>query len=140
MTTSYSTLMQSKFFNPAFDSAIFDGPLRIYFSHSQEPLALKLYFEIQQKLKDSLDVIKNIESHLGNLIVLIYPTKETYLQVNDQAFVEEYFLDQMGADRVLGLCGIEDWEQVLKLSNQQLQNLAQQAPLSDLNLHSLTRN
>jgi hypothetical protein len=140
MTTSYSTLMQSKFFNPAFDSAIFDGPLRIYFSHSQEPTALKLYFEIQQKLKDSLELIKSIESHLGNLIVLIYPSKETYLQVNDQAFVEDHFLDQMGADRVLGLCGIEDWEQALRLSKQQLQALAQQAPLSELQFSELTSN
>jgi hypothetical protein len=123
MTTSYSTLMQSKFFNPAFDSAIFDGPIRIYFSHAQEPAALKLYFQIQQKLTQSLDALKSIDVHTGNLIVLIYPTKESYLQVNDQDFVEDFFVDNLGIDRVLGICGPVDdnqLDQALNHSDKQL--------------------
>lgn len=79
MKVSYSALMQSKFFNPAFNSAIFDGPVRIYFAQSQEALALKVYFCLQQKYSDLLSLAKEIHKRQGrNVLVMIYPSAEAF--------------------------------------------------------------
>lgn len=71
--------MQSKYFTPAFNSAIFDGPVRIYFAQFHESLALKIYFLIQQKFKAELLTIKEkTRNSGGNLLIMIYPTSETF--------------------------------------------------------------
>ena len=78
MKSSYSTLMQSKFFNPAFNSAIFDGPIRIYFAQFHESLALKIYFMIQQKLNNEVARAKEISKATGaNILVMVYPSEES---------------------------------------------------------------
>jgi hypothetical protein len=79
MRSSYTALMQSKYFNPAFNSAIFDGPVRIYFAQFHEALALKIYFLIQQKLQNEMLQAKEIAKASGaNLLVMIYPTSESF--------------------------------------------------------------
>jgi hypothetical protein len=80
MKSSYSTLMQSKFFNPAFNSAIFDGPIRIYFAQFHESLALKIYFMIQQKLSHEVARAKEISRATGaNILVMVYPTEDSFV-------------------------------------------------------------
>ncbi|UOF01450.1 hypothetical protein [Bdellovibrio reynosensis] len=79
MRSSYTTLMQSKYFNPAFNSAIFDGPLRIYFAQFHEALALKIYFLVQQKLTDEVVKAKEASKASGaNILVMIYPTTDAF--------------------------------------------------------------
>lgn len=80
MRSSYTTLMQSKYFNPAFNSAIFDGPVRIYFAQFHEALALKIYFLIQQKLSAEMAKAKEVSKASGaNILVMIYPTAESFV-------------------------------------------------------------
>ena len=80
MKSTYSYLMQSKYFNPAFNSAIFDGPVRIYFAQFQESFALKIYFHMQNQFKDELarakDLAKTINS---NLLIMVYPSADIQL-------------------------------------------------------------
>ena len=45
-TSDRPYITQSSFYSPAFNGAIFDGPLRLYFSQAQEAMALKFYFEL----------------------------------------------------------------------------------------------
>lgn len=80
MKSSYATLIQSKYFNPAFNSAIFDGPVRIYFAQFHEALALKIYFLIQQKLSAEIARAKEISKASGsNILIMIYPTEDSFL-------------------------------------------------------------
>lgn len=69
-------ITQSPFYSPAFNGAIFDGPLRLYFSQSQEALALKFYFELRAKTQD----LNEMWPRNGgpSLYVMIYPTDETF--------------------------------------------------------------
>lgn len=79
-SSSYNTLMQSKYFSPAFNSAIFDGPLRIYFAQFHEGLALKIYFMIQQKLAAELQRAKDLANASGaNIFLMIYPTQDSFV-------------------------------------------------------------
>ncbi len=79
MRSSYTTLMQSKYFNPAFNSAIFDGPVRIYFAQFHEALALKIYFLIQQKLGPEMAKAKEASKASGaNILLMVYPTTDSF--------------------------------------------------------------
>jgi hypothetical protein len=112
MKSSYSTLMQSKFFNPAFNSAIFDGPIRIYFAQFHEALALKIYFLIQQKLNNEVARAKEISKATGaNILVMIYPSEESFLMSFEGQNQTEHplALEKWNEDVVVGLRGpIED--------------------------------
>lgn len=112
MRSSYTALMQSKYFNPAFNSAIFDGPVRIYFAQFHEALALKIYFMIQQRLQVEMARAKEMAKASGaNVLVMIYPTTESFefsfgavAQADASLLVEPW-----NEDVVLGCCGnIED--------------------------------
>lgn len=96
MKATYSTLMQSKFFNPAFNSAIFDGPVRIYFAQFHESLALKIYFNLQQKFASELQKAKELHTAYGKtLLVMLYPSADAF---------------QMSFDSGPGLLGFESLE------------------------------
>lgn len=112
MRSSYSALLQSKFFNPAFNSAIFDGPVRIYFSQFHEPLALKIYFALQQQLPELMSKAKSSVTNRGrNVLVLLYPTTESFQMSFDSqsAFVVQ---DQLDGDNLVGINGPFEDEQV----------------------------
>jgi hypothetical protein len=104
--------MQSKFFSPAFNSAIFDGPVRIYFAQFHEALALKIYFLIQQKLAAEMVRAKEISKAINaNIMVMIYPTEESFLLSfeNENHSVAPLAVDQWQDDIIVGLRGpIED--------------------------------
>ena len=112
MKSSYTTLMQSKFFSPAFNSAIFDGPVRIYFAQFHEALALKIYFLIQQKLSAEVAHAKELSKAMGaNILVMIYPTEESFLMSfeNETGPAAPLAVDKWHDDVVIGLRGpIED--------------------------------
>ncbi|MBL7542977.1 MAG: hypothetical protein JNL11_04130 [Bdellovibrionaceae bacterium] len=79
MKNGYSQLIQSKYFVTDFNSAIFDGPIRIYFTQVQESLALKIYFHIQNHFVNEVKKLKDISSQVpSSLFILIYPNPESY--------------------------------------------------------------
>lgn len=79
MKNGYSQLIQSKYFVTDFNSAIFDGPIRIYFTQSQESLALKVYFHIQNRFASEVKKLKDVSSEVHtSLFILIYPTADTF--------------------------------------------------------------
>lgn len=112
MRSSYTTLMQSKYFNPAFNSAIFDGPVRIYFAQFHEALALKIYFMIQQKLENELGKAKELSKASGaNILVMIYPTEDSFLLSFEDGknHIGPLSVEKWHEDAVIGLRGpIED--------------------------------
>lgn len=84
-TVTYVT--QSKFFSPAFNAAIFDGPIRIYFAQYQESQALKIYFSLQERFQEARKSARGIfKDRARNIFVMLYPTDETFhLSFTDSA-------------------------------------------------------
>ncbi len=82
MRSSYSPLMQSQYFHPSFNSAIFDGPLRVYFAQFQESFALKVYFLIQKNnpelWQEAREVSKNQNAQF---FILVYPNEESFFKI-----------------------------------------------------------
>lgn len=79
MRESVTYVTQSKFFSPAFNAAIFDGPIRIYFAQYQESLALKIYFSLQERFQDARKNARGIfKDRARNIFVMLYPTDETF--------------------------------------------------------------
>lgn len=105
---SYSSLVQSKFYSTAFNSAIFDGPIRIYFAQFHEALALKIYFVFQQQLGEDMQLARELSRQFGgNIMIMIYPSVENYSQCfDDKNIISREYWDE---DVVIGLRGpIED--------------------------------
>lgn len=105
MKATYSTLMQSKFFNPAFNSAIFDGPVRIYFAQFHESLALKIYFALQQKFAAELAKAKETHQEMGRtVLVMLYPSEESFSMSfeNEPDFLA---IDDLFDDTIIGVNG-----------------------------------
>jgi hypothetical protein len=70
-------ITQSSYFTAAFNGAIFDGPLRLYFAQAQEGLALNLYFELRAQMGELAEPRPGRVSR-PNLFVMIYPTEEHF--------------------------------------------------------------
>jgi len=105
-------LTQSRYYSPAFNAAIFDGPVRIYFAQYQEALALRIYFRLQERFKESFRQAKSSFKQTGtNLFLMLYPTVETF----ENSFSplingETSRCEMLGEDFVIGVRGplIED--------------------------------
>jgi hypothetical protein len=105
MKATYSALMNSRFFNPAFNSAIFDGPVRIYFAQFHESLALKIYFSLQQRFPQEMNQAKeNYKLNSQNVLVMLYPTKDSFSMSfeNENEFIQK---DDLLGDYVIGING-----------------------------------
>ena len=105
-------ILQSKYFSPTFNTAIFDGPLRVYFAQAQEPEALKVYFSLQSKVfqGEAVDELGDRVSHIrdtlpknSTLFVMIYPNKESFQQSFDQDC--DFAVANMEEDCVIGVQG-----------------------------------
>ena len=102
-------ILQSRFFSPTLNTAIFDGPLRVYFTQAQEPEALKVYFSLQSKFFVSTDDSQDQKSLRENmpkdstLFVMIYPNKESFQQSFDQD--SDFAVAKMNQDCVIGVQG-----------------------------------
>lgn len=107
---SYSSLINTKYFNPAFNSAIYDGPIRIYFAQLHESLALKIYFAIQQSLSEEWSRAREISKVVGgNIHILIYPNEASYLLSFSAAVDGVIQMEILQSEIVIGLRGpIED--------------------------------
>ncbi len=110
--STYTSLVHSKYFNPAFNAALFDGPLRIYFSQAHEFLALKIYFSIQQKLAEKFARVKNIHEATGkNVLVLIYPNSESF-SLSFENKNQLLALETLDNDDLMGVNGPFDDQQL----------------------------
>ena len=128
MKGTYSALMQSKYFNPAFNSAIFDGPIRIYFAQSHEALALKIYFSLQQKHLNELNRAKSLHKVLDRtVLIMLYPTTDSFQMsfesskmIESESLLDDTLIGVSGPfeddklDLVLGeiLSAFKAWEQI----------------------------
>lgn len=111
MKGSYAALMQSKYFNPAFNSAIFDGPVRIYFAQPHESLALKIYFQLQHKHQEKLQRAKDLAKVIDRtILVMIYPTQESF----ENSFESKGFIESeaLFEDTIIGVNGPFEDEQL----------------------------
>lgn len=105
MKSTYATLIQSRFFTPAFNSALFDGPIRIYFSQFHESLALKIYFGLQQNFAEDMEKAKDYHRVLGrNILVMLYPSTESF-SLSFEGQKGEYVIDQLEEDHLIGING-----------------------------------
>jgi hypothetical protein len=109
MKTAYTSLVQSKFFNPAFNSAIFDGPIRIYFAQSQEAQALKIYFNFQQEQQALVSQAKKFHDQTGsNVLIMLYPNHDTFEMTFEEADTK-IVCETLHGDILVGIDGpIED--------------------------------
>lgn len=73
MGITASNLTKSRYYSSAFNAAIYDGVIRVYFAQHQEAEALKLYFKIQEKVKE-----KELEMGSPYVFVMLYPDSETF--------------------------------------------------------------
>jgi len=121
-------LTQSRFYSPVFNAAVFDGPIRIYFNQNQEALALKVYFRLQQHLKDTYSRFRNtFKQHGQTIFLMLYPTQESFESSFSSANQENHVLaEKLGEDHVLGVRGPlleEDYDEVFERVKVILQDL-----------------
>lgn len=75
MAASYSSFLTTQYYSPVFNTALFDGPFRIYFSQNYESIALKIYHLLQsQDLPLWTEYKKWSEKTKKHAFILIYPS------------------------------------------------------------------
>ena len=118
MRSTASQLTQSRYYSPAFNAAIFDGPVRIYFAQYQEALALKIYFRLQDRVQGWSGVqpgrLRN-----PNVFIMLYPTEEIFANCfSPEQTLHKIVAEKLGDDHVIGVCGPlreEDFEPVYRI-------------------------
>lgn len=120
MEHAIQKITQSKYFTPAFNAAIYDGPMRIYFSQSQESEALKIYFHLQQKIIQANQAVCSQLKQMGrNIFVMLYPTVDMFDISFDQCSegLPNIACEKLGQDFILGVRGPldnDDYETVYR--------------------------
>lgn len=109
MNSSTSMLLQSKYFTPTFNTAIFDGAVRVYFAQAQEGDALKIYMRLRdffacmpQPQREHLRV-QEFESEEARIFVLLYPNEETFDRCFDSQ--EIVSMSKLEGNYVIGVKG-----------------------------------
>lgn len=117
MRQHISFLTQSRFYSPAFNAAIFDGPIRIYFAQYQESVALKVYFMAQERMRDIYNEVRDSFRRTGvNIFVMLYPSTEAFqMSFEESGLTESIVVDRLGPDFVVGVRG--------PVSDQQVENI-----------------
>lgn len=106
MAQSVIHLTQSRFYSPVFNAAVFDGPIRIYFAQHQEALALKVYFQLQQYLKETYSTFrKTFKQHGQTVFLMLYPTAESFENSFSIDSIGNVVAEKLGEDFVLGVRG-----------------------------------
>jgi hypothetical protein len=93
----------SRFFSSEFNTAIIDGPLRIYFADRQESDALQIYFNIQETLAEGGIRLDSLPVGMPQMFLMLYPNKQTFCDVFDQE--NDVAWDLFGEHRVIGVQG-----------------------------------
>lgn len=108
MALSASYVTQTPYFSAAFNTAVFDGPLRIYFAQYQESSALKFYFRLQKQLREELgDLFESYRHNGRSIFVMVYPNRESFHLSFDQfgAVSDGPICVPLGDDHVIGFVG-----------------------------------
>ncbi len=106
MAQSVIHLTQSRYYSPAFNAAVFDGPIRIYFAQHQETVALKVYFMLQQYLKDTYSIFrKSFRQHGQTVFLMLYPNEESFATSFGESSGHQVLLERLGEDHVVGVRG-----------------------------------
>lgn len=126
-------LTQSRFYSPVFNAAVFDGPIRIYFAQHQEALALKVYFRLQQYLKDTYSALReSFKSQGPTVFLMLYPTLDSFADsFNPDSHPGNVQYEPLGSDYVLGVRGPledEDYVEVFQKVEAILQERPQLTP------------
>jgi hypothetical protein len=91
--STQSLVTNSRFFSQEFNTAIIDGPLRIYFADRQESEALHIYFEVQQALERAGQKLSAFPNDNPHLYLMMYPTRQSFINVfnwEDRAVYDRY--------------------------------------------------
>ncbi|PIU00144.1 MAG: hypothetical protein COT74_06140 [Bdellovibrionales bacterium CG10_big_fil_rev_8_21_14_0_10_45_34] len=102
-------IVHSKFFRPLFNTAIFDGPVRVYFSQNLEAEALKVYFCVRDRLAPLFQNANENEAS-GHLFVMLYPNATTFGEVFDG--ITPFEVHELDGSIVLGLNSVSAVEQI----------------------------
>lgn len=106
MKSSFNALMQSKFYSSSFNTAIFDGPIRIYFAQAHESIALKIYLQIQQQLIEEVQLAKDkAKLSQANVLIMMYPSQESFLLSFEGHHNHNWELELWNEDCIIGLRG-----------------------------------
>lgn len=109
MAQSVIHLTQSRFYSPAFNAAVFDGPIRIYFAQHQETMALKVYFLLQQYLKETYAIFRNsFKQHGQTVFLMLYPNGESFENSFTKTVRGPVQTEKLGEDHVVGVRGPVD--------------------------------
>ena len=85
MAATYSAFMTTRFYSPVFNTALFDGPFRIYFSQSYESSALKMYHLLQTQHEDLWIRLKQWSlATKEHVFLLMYPEKKDVQMVFEE--------------------------------------------------------
>jgi hypothetical protein len=127
MAQSVIHLTQSRFYSPVFNAAVFDGPIRIYFAQHQEDMALKVYFRLQQHLKETYSVFrKGFKQHGHTVFLMLYPTADSFENSFSKDLSGHAVAERLGDDYVVGVRGPlqdEQYEDVFSRVKTILQDL-----------------
>ena len=78
MAATYSSFMTTRFYSPDFNTAVFDGAFRIYFSQTYESAALKLYHLLQTEHQNLWNDVKRWSlQNKEHVFLLIYPDQKS---------------------------------------------------------------
>lgn len=136
MGVATSILVQSKYFLPVFNMAIFDGPFRLYFSQSQEAEALRMYFELHELLGERVRPTRSGAKNNKALFVMLYPDDATFENVFG---VNDTLAESRVGDNIL--VGIKGplWEpQALEYVMKRVESVFDEAQAVPERLHELS--
>lgn len=104
MAATYSSFMTTRFYSPVFNTALFDGPFRIYFSQAYESSALKMYHLLQTEYQGLWNEVKQwSQKNKEHIFLLIYPDVESAESIFDKT------AEQKPAEALF----MQDWEEGL---------------------------
>lgn len=119
MNEKLTLLTQSRFYSPALNAAIFDGPIRLYFDQSQEASALKLYFAILNHFKKICGGLQSEQMpSRTSVFVMIYPSAELFHMICPSDQKQDMLVDHLGGDFVIALNGMPENELMEKILGQ----------------------
>lgn len=104
MDQPMAMLTKSRFYSLALNAAVFDGPLRIYFSQPHESRALKIYFRMQALLKIHFENQNpsSLES-FENIFVMLYPNKDSFEEIFPSQTEKGFGVSRLQQDWVIGI-------------------------------------
>ena len=139
MAASYSSFLATQYYSPVFNTALFDGPFRIYFSQSYESVALKIYHLLQtQDLSVWSDYKKWSEKTKKHAFILIYPSSQDLAIAFDGESPSQLMSRLWDEGLILGFANsnneVDNFAETYQLILTQLKNFIS-TEKSNLNLH-----